>query len=164
MKTPLLILLAGMALAAPAQTVVTNYYATEPHLRRVSGTLYNTGKSVLWSNLLVRVVGRSGDFLRVAQLEVHTVYESRFVPGNNLSAGSYGAESPRWRRFAVGEEKRVVKILFLKNYTERVSNGMEATIRAMRVGVAQDGTEIWDCGTVNIVAIIRTNPPPKLPK
>jgi hypothetical protein len=166
MNTFFQVIIAAMfAGAMHAQTnatgLVTNYVTAAEHFRRVDGKLYNTEKSALWTNLVVQVMRLEAGFARVQMVSRNPVYENRWNPrasgghGSDLGGGQVGG----WRRVQAGEEKVFGKTLFIRNPGPQLSNGDEVTFRAMRVGNATDGTELWDRGVVNRVQVVSTNRP-----
>jgi hypothetical protein len=162
MKTTLLAVLIGCALACSAQTnispvYVTNYVAAAESFRRVEGKLYNVTNSVLWKHLEGECTHVAKNGVVVQQFDI--TVDRTYAPVN-YKRDFFGHPSGP-KRMVTGETttKTPTKAVFLRNYTnmQAVANGSRIVARAMLVGAIDmegERLECWDCGTRVLVPVV----------
>jgi hypothetical protein len=143
-----------------AQSYVTNYVQADPSFRRVNGQLYNIQKSILWTNIEAECINTTGDLVVLQTFKIRRVYENRPL-SYEQSTGQMYSGGPPLRRLK-SETKEPGQKLLIKNYpSASAAAGQQIKVRAMRAGTAQyqgQTLELWDCGTPNIVPVVRKVP------
>ncbi len=166
MKFSLTILLGG-CLAAVAQPPMasTNVLSVHPSFRIVNGQLYNTDKSILFSNLAGQCVAVLSNGVVIQQLAIRRSYTNVNVDPPQL-ANALGFQ-PTKR--LISEEIVPGKKLFIRNYPAPPSAKVGATIaaRAMRDGTfnyESETLELWDHGAPGQVPSATNAPKSAVPK
>lgn len=163
-----IVALAG--LRADAQTnlapvIRTNFITAAKSFREVNGKLYNSERSILWTNFQGECLKVSASGLAISTFTMEPVYQmgttTRFVPGVPGAPGRHEVDS---KKFIVGENKVPGRKIVLRNYPAELfpAVGQSITFRAMLVGTSDfngDTLELWDYGTPHVVMVMTTNFP-----
>lgn len=159
MKATVAILLLGCAAAIAQQTTfVTNVVTAHPSFRIVNGRLYNTEKSLLFTNLAGQCVAVFSNGIVVQQMEIRHVYTNVNVEPPEL-ANALGFQPVKR---LISEEIVRGKKVFIRHYPDRplAMVGNKIIARAMRDGTFNYESEIielWDYGEPNQVLLVKTN-------
>ena len=143
----------------------------DENFRIVNGKLYNRSLSVLWKAQQGTCTKVSSNLLTVQTFRMEPIYEmvanSRYrgdrLSRGGLFAGGAGSATvqPDYSQVQVGEEKIIGKKIILRNYGQtEPATGSVITFAAMQDGTVMRGNEmleLWDCGVVNVVAVVKTN-------
>lgn len=143
--------------------VTTNYVTAVDWYRDVSGQLYNTKASILWTNFQGEVLNVSTNQIVISTFTMEPIYQAatttKYVP-----TGEFSPDKPvlAATKVKVGEHKVQGRQIVLRNYPANFYAAVGKTIsfRAMLVGTAnyRDNTlELWDYGTPHRVAVVSTN-------
>lgn len=158
---PLLCLILAPALLAGASEyqITTNLVTAAPHFRVVGGQLFNTERSVLWKTFEFRVKQIHPRLLVGQMMTNEPVQELLWVAGNGGTPGAHGATTSGYRWRTTGQRRVALQTIAITNGpTGGVTTGDVMKITAMRAGNQfAAGAELWDCGVVNQVQVIRTN-------
>jgi hypothetical protein len=175
MKAANLILLAAIvALAgwrAAAQTnlapvIRTNQITAAENFREVNGKLYNSDRSVLWTNFQADCLRVSTKELLLSTFTMNPVYDV-VATTKIVHRGIYDdIGEPRLvpEQVKVGDQKVSGKKIILQNYPPELfpAVGQVLNFRAMRIGTSSsygDTLELWDYGTPHVVMVLTTNFP-----
>jgi hypothetical protein len=140
------------------QTTVTNFYA-DPRVRIVNGQTYNPERSQIWTNFSGEVVSRQRGVVVMETFKQRS-QRAPAIPRGSQPGGYIGGPNIqheiKWKEYG-----RLIAVTNVPGFTN-VADGTELKIRAMRVGIWNDGDanlELWDCGAPYVFAVVRTNPP-----
>ena len=151
--------------------VVTNMVTADANFRIMNGKLYNRAKSKLWKVLQGECLNVSSNQLTIRTFVMEPIYEtvqneksrSDRYSSAGLFAGGAGSATrePDFRKVKVGETKVWGNKLILRNYNETIpAVGKTIIVAGMQDGNIETGNEtleLWDCGKVNVVAVVTTN-------
>jgi hypothetical protein len=143
--------------------LVTNQIEAIPTFREVDGRLYNTERSVLWTNFQGECLEIATNTIIISTFTMEPIYQAatttEYVP-----TGEFSPDKPVLvaTKIKVGENKVLGRKIVLQNYPANLYAAVGETIsfRAMKVGTSsyKDETlELWDYGTPHIVTVIKTN-------
>jgi hypothetical protein len=175
MKAANLILLAAIValtgLQAAAQTnlapvIRTNQITAAENFREVNGKLYNSDRSVLWTNFQADCLRVSTKELLLSTFTMNPVYDV-VATTKIVHRGIYDdIGEPRLvpEQVKVGDQKVSGKKIILQNYPPELfpAVGQVLNFRAMRIGTSSsygDTLELWDYGTPHVVMVLTTNFP-----
>jgi len=150
--------------------IATNWVTAVPYFREVNGQLYNTERSVLWTNFQGDILKVLTDEIVVSTFTMEPVYKTEPVKipiYNNLGVTT-GYRLVR-TQVQTGEKKVRGRKIVLSHYPANLAPAVGQTVsfRAMRVGTSiykGDVLELWDYGTPHVMMVVSTNSGPPAAK
>jgi len=146
-------------------TIRTNFITAAQSFREVNGKLYNSERSILWTNFQGECLKVLTNGLVISTFTMEPVYQmgttTRFIPG---VPGAPGRHEIVPEKVQVGENKVLGRKIILQNYPAGLfpAVGQSITFRSIRVGTSDfngDTLELWDYGTPHVVMVVTTNYP-----
>lgn len=147
---------------SPHFKTVTNFVNSIPSFREVNGQLYNTERSVLWTQFSGNCLSVSPKEIVVSTFTMKPIYEA-VATTKIVHRGMFDLHGePRLvsEKVKVDDEKIAGRKIILRNYPSKLlpAVGQELSFMAMRVGTSEYGgqtLEVWDYGTAHIVPVVR---------
>ena len=141
--------------------VVTNMVTADANFRIVNGKLYNRAKSNLWKVLQGECEQTTNDLIVIKTFTTEPIYQASVTTGwsHDGLGGSTRVLQPT--KVKVGDEKKWGIKIALRNYNEtKPYIGKVIIVAGMQDGsveIENETLELWDCGKVNVVAVVTTN-------
>jgi hypothetical protein len=146
-----------------APVIRTNLIIAAESFREVNGKLYNTERSILWTNFQGECLKVLPNGLLVQTFTTEPVYEATTtsVATHNYMGGITGYRQVPTTVQTGTKEVPSLK-LFLRNYpaNKNLADGEAISFRALRIGTTDyngERLELWDYGTPHIVKVLTTN-------
>ena len=149
-----------------APSIRTNFVTAAQSFREVDGRLYNSERSVLWTNFQGECLKVLTNGLAISTFTMETIYQAATTTefrhrGFDATPGTPVLVATQ---VPVGERKVPGRKIILRNYPAELfpAVGQSITFRAMKVGTSdfdEDTIELWDYGTPHVVMVVTTNYP-----